>query len=350
MTRGPEHVGILHRALRAALARAPGGPESPGDAPPLDAETRGLLALMRRAPVGLDPARGHARARATMRRTAWFVDGPPIPVDDVANLDIRLPDRPLCARHYRGSTKATPAPALVYFHGGGFVIGDLDTHDQLCRVLARASGLGVVSVEYRLAPEHPFPAAVDDAVESFEWVRSNASAMGLDPERLCVGGDSAGGNLAIAVCHASASGDRPPPLAALLLYPVVDFTRSLASHQTFREGFLLDRALMDFFVDRYLPQTTDRSDPRASPLLHPPRSMPRSLLVLASHDPLVDEGRAFARRHEDVMTCVTHDGLIHRFANLTGLSAASRRALVDTGKRLVALVDDAAASSVHNAG
>lgn len=344
MAHGPEYVGILHRTLRAALARVPGGPDSPGDAPPLDPATRGLLALMRRAPVGIDPARGHARARATMKGTAWLVDGPPISVEDVANLDVRLEHRTLCARHYRGSTSTEPAAALVYFHGGGFVIGDLDTHDQVCRVLARASGLDVVSVEYRLAPEHPFPAAVDDAVESFAWVCSNASAMGLDPGRLCVGGDSAGGNLAIAVCHASASGDCPAPLAALLLYPVVDFTRSLPSHQRFREGFLLDRSLMDFFVDRYLPDPADRVHPRASPLLHPARPMPPSLLILASHDPLVDEGCAFARRHEGQLTCVTYDGLIHGFANLTGLSPASRQALIDTGRHLRTLVGDAVGS------
>jgi acetyl esterase len=227
-------------------------------------------------------------------------------------------------RLYRplGSSAAEPLPALVYFHGGGWVIGDLDTHDTLCRELANGSGCAVASVDYRLAPEHPFPAAYDDALTATRWMCHQASALGLDPRRIAVGGDSAGGNLAAAVAIAlrddAEEGDTAPPLAfQLLIYPATDQRRNQPSHQRNGQGYLLTSDTIRYFHDHYLPDPTLDLDWRASPLLHENLAhLPPTLVLVAGYDPLHDEGAAYAQRLSEAgchATLINFERQIHGF-------------------------------------
>jgi acetyl esterase len=195
-----------------------------------------------------------------------------------------------------------PLPALVYFHGGGWVIGDLDTHDTLCRELANGAGCAVISVDYRLAPEHRFPAAFDDSLAATRWVRRHTDALGLDATRLAIGGDSAGGNLAAAVAIAlrddAEEGDTAPPLAfQLLIYPATDQRRNLPSHHRNGQGYLLTSDTIRYFHDHYLPDPAVDLDWRASPLLHENLAhVPPAFVLVAGYDPLHDEGAAYAQR------------------------------------------------------
>ena len=196
---------------------------------------------------------------------------------------------------------------LVYFHGGGWTIGDLDTHDVLCRELANHSGAAVVAVDYRLGPEAPFPAAVDDALAAFDWVQREAAALRLDPTRLAVGGDSAGGNLAAVVAIAARDAGEPPFAWQLLIYPATDQHRTAPSHERNGQGYLLTRDTMDYFTGHYIPDARLHADWRASPLLHPDLSrLPPALVLTAGYDPLRDEGLAYAQKLSEAGTRATH--------------------------------------------
>jgi acetyl esterase len=186
---------------------------------------------------------------------------------------------------------------LVYYHGGGWVIGDLDTHDTLCREIANLSACAVVAVDYRLAPEHRFPAAVDDCLAATRWVRAHASELRLDASRLAVGGDSAGGNLAAVVAiDARERGDLPIAFQ-LLIYPATDMQRTFLSHVENAQGYNLTKDSMDYFVGHYIADAAQYQDWRASPLLHPDLSnLPPALVLTAGFDPLRDEGAAYAER------------------------------------------------------
>ena len=191
-------------------------------------------------------------------------------------------------------------PGLVFFHGGGWVIGDLDTHDTLCRELALAAGVVVVSVDYRLAPEHRFPAAVDDCVAATRWVHAHAATLGIDPQRLAVGGDSAGGNLAAVVALTLRdSGPREVFDALrhqLLIYPATDMRRGTPSHEHNGQGYLLTREMMAYYNGHYMGDASQDADWRASPLLHPSlQGLPPALVMTAGFDPLRDEGLAYAQ-------------------------------------------------------
>jgi acetyl esterase len=189
-------------------------------------------------------------------------------------------------------------PVLVYFHGGGWTIGDLDTHDTLCRELANGAGCAVVSVDYRLGPEHRFPAAVDDCLAATRWVQAHAAELGLDAQRLAVGGDSAGGNLAavVAIALRDAPDAAALPIAfQLLIYPATDMRRNAPSHTSNGQGYLLTRDTITYFHDHYITDPAHDLDWRASPLLHADLSrLPPALLLTAGFDPLRDEGLAYA--------------------------------------------------------
>jgi len=239
------------------------------------------------------------------------------------------PAGPLALRIYSPDDLARPAPALLYLHGGGFVIGDLDTHDAPCSYLARASGGVVVSLAYRLAPEHPFPAAVDDALAGFRWLAEHADALGLDPARLAVGGDSAGGNLAAVIAQvATREAWKVRPAFQLLLYPATDMRREHASHREFADGYLLSAATISWFLGHYLRGDADVLDPRASPLLAADlRGLPPAYLAIAGFDPLRDEGRAYAERMRAAGVAVQldcHTALAHGYISLVdGIEVAS---------------------------
>ena len=220
----------------------------------------------------------------------------PQAVAQVQELEAPGPLGAIPLRLYRPLPATTqPLPVLVYFHGGGWVIGDLDTHDTLCRELANASGCALVAVDYRLGPEHRFPAATEDAVAATRWVHANAASLGLDATRLAVGGDSAGGNLAAVVAlTARDSGDLPIAFQ-LLIYPGTDQRRGAPSHTTNGQGYLLTKDTIDYFHDHYIDAAAHDLDWRASPLLHPDLSrLPPALVLTAGYDPLRDEGMDYA--------------------------------------------------------
>ncbi len=198
-------------------------------------------------------------------------------------------------------------PVLVFFHGGGWVIGDLDSHDTLCRELANGAGIAVVAVDYRMGPEHRFPAAVDDCIAATYWVHSQAAELGLDPARMAVGGDSAGGNLAAVVAIAVRDG-APLKLAyQLLIYPATDMRRSAPSHTHNGQGYLLTQDTMRYFHDHYITQPEHDHDWRASPLLHANlANLPPALVLTAGYDPLRDEGLHYAQRLTEAGNRATH--------------------------------------------
>ncbi|HYF58685.1 MAG TPA: alpha/beta hydrolase, partial [Burkholderiaceae bacterium] len=236
----------------------------------LDPQVEKLLAWAAKAGGPTYQAIGAPAARAHYERIAGTLDIAPAPMHSVEDLRLELPGRTLRLRHYvpREHGWADPLPALLYFHGGGFTIGSVDTHDRVCRMLARDGGCAVLSLDYRLAPEHRFPAAVDDAFDALAWLRDEHGALGIDPARLAVGGDSAGGTLA-AACALHAR-DRGWPLALqLLIYPGLAPRQDSASHREFAHGYLLDADVIQWFFGNYLGSDADRDDWRFAPLVHP---------------------------------------------------------------------------------
>jgi acetyl esterase len=244
-------------------------------------------------------------------------------------------------RHY-APTSNTARPLLLFFHGGGFALGDLDSHDLPCRLMCREADLHVLSVDYRLAPEHPFPAAHEDAYAALQWARANAPGFGADAARIAVGGDSAGGNLAAVLAQRIARSNEPPLAAQVLVYPVVDRINPRASHELFAEGFMLEREDMRWFDDMYAPAPL-RSDPRVSPALAPDLScLPPAIVVTAGFDPLRDEGEAYVealRAAGSKVTAWREPGFLHGFMNCAGVSRASRRSVKRIAAELRAFLD-----------
>ena len=231
--------------------------------------------------------------------------------------------------------------ALVFFHGGGFVLGGLDQHDDLCRRLATASDSVIVSVDYRLAPEQPFPAAPEDAYAAVCWVHARARELGVDPRAIGVAGDSAGGALAAVVAQLAFARGGPPLAVALLLYPVTDHDLGRDSYVANAEAPFLTSAQMGWFWDHYAPDPRDRLDPRASPLRAPSLAgLPPTVVATAGHDPLADEGAAYAAALAEAGVVVVHRrfaGLVHGFASLAPFAAAARNAFEEVARDVRAL-------------
>lgn len=265
------------------------------------------------------PAQARAQMRASVRSAGPFLGrAPALPVVDEHRVAGVL------VRRYLPTASGGALPAVVYFHGGGWVVGDLDTHDNVCRALAAASGAAVVSVDYRLAPEAPFPAAWDDARAVVTALRSGGAALGLDGARLAVAGDSAGGNLAAAVALVE-----PALRGQLLVYPVVDCVDEAPSYAAFATGHFLTRDSMRHYVRTYLPKVEDRARVEASPLRHPGAlaGAPPALVVLAEADVLRDEGLAYAealRAAGVPVESLMGRGMLHGYFNLLGLGEAQR--------------------------
>jgi acetyl esterase len=280
-------------------------------------------------------------ARDETRRSAAVAGGPALPVASVRDLTVDGATGPLRARHYAPDEPGGPHPLLVFYHGGGFVIGDLDTHDSPCRFLCRHAGVHVLSIDYRLAPEHPFPAAVEDARAAFAWAAAHATELGADPARVAVGGDSAGGNMAAVTAQLAAHDGGPAPAFQLLIYPVTDSAEHYRSQDLFREGFFLTESEMDWFYANYA-STADERDPRLSPLRADDLSgLPPALVVTAGFDPLRDEGEAYAaalREAGNTVAVRRFTGLIHGFFNMAGVSRVSRDAIVETAGATRALL------------
>jgi len=249
------------------------------------------------------------------------------PAEDVEDRSIPGPAGPLRVRIYRPPV-TTPVPLVAYFHGGGWVIGDIDTHDGTCRILSRRTGAVVVSVDYRLAPENRFPAAVDDCDAATSWMAAHATELGADPARLGVAGDSAGGNLAAAVTLRARTRGRPTIAAQALVYPAVDFTEVRPSLLSNGEGYLLTADAVRWFSAQYLGDH-DPADPLASPLLADHAGLPPAVVATAEFDPLRDEGRAYAEALSEAgvgVRLLDFPGLVHGFMGLGALSPASARA------------------------
>ena len=322
---------ILLRRVVGAPVRSPEGYE-------LDLQGQAQLWLMRIARQPEMHERGLARARSGFEHV-----GPVLEIRgfaDVDAVDRTLPGAsgPRRARVYTpASARGGRAPGLVWFHGGGFTLGSIESHDGACRALASRAGVVVVSFDYRLAPEHPFPAGLDDAIAATRWVLENGASLGIDPSAVAVGGDSAGGNLS-AVVALELRGAPVAPSFQLLIYPVTDMTRSLPSHRFFREGVMLPEPTILWFRSQYLPDVKLETHPRASPLFARDLSgLPPALVVTAGFDPLRDEGRAYADRLREAGVTVEYvcsEGSMHGFLNTAGAVAESERVLDLVARRL----------------
>jgi acetyl esterase len=240
-------------------------------------------------------------------------------------------------RIYMPREASEPLPVATFLHGGGFLLGDLDTHDVACRRLARDGDCIVVAVDYRRGPEHRFPAAVDDAWASFRWIVENAAKLGGDPTRVGVVGDSAGGNLATAVSLLARDAGGPAPIVQILIYPALDFYRRAESHRRFGRGFLLSSSTIDWYSANYADRS-DWDDMRASPLLAKDVSgVAPAYIVTAGFDPLRDEGRAYAARlREARVDARLHEErtLTHGFLNMAGVIPAARVAVRNIASEL----------------
>lgn len=262
----------------------------------LDKGAAALIALSRasgRPPVEEQPV---DTARMAVAAGTPFLNG--VPVDVASVRDIVLDVEPLlAARLYvpRERENAQALPALIFFHGGGWVVGNLDTHDQLCRKLAQTSRCAVISVDYRLAPEHRFPAALEDAERAVRWILDHAAELGIDQARTGVGGDSAGGNLAAVMALLARDGELPPLAFQLLFYPVCDLKMSHPSYISSAEGYLLTKASMAYFIESYLQHPDQADDWRASPLRASSHAgLAPAFILTAGYDPLCDEGIDYA--------------------------------------------------------
>ena len=276
-------------------------------------------------------------SRTRFRRDTAIAAGSPAATWPVATVrDLELAPG-LRARHY-APERGDGAPLVVFYHGGGFVLGDLETHDAPCRILCREARAHVLAVDYRLAPEHRHPAAVEDAVLAFEWGCANARTLGADPTRVAVAGDSAGGNLAAVVSQEMRRRGRPGPRAQLLLYPTTDRTKRTPSVELYGDGFLLTSRDLDYFSAQYLGDKLGVRDPRVDPGLERDlRDLAPAIVATAGFDPLRDEAEDYAARLEAAGVPTTRrrfDGLVHGFANLVGMSPACHAALVSLGADL----------------
>lgn len=301
----------------------------------LDTTLQLLLAAQRAAGInGLVASENIAVSRRQLRLTAAMF--PADIVADVTSLSIPGPDGAIPARLYRPAAQDGDSALLVFYHGGGFVIGDLDTHDDLCRLICRDGGITVLSVDYRLAPEHKAPAAADDAYAAFRWAVEHAAELGVDADRIAVDGDSAGGNLAAVVSQRARNQGAPLPALQVLIYPVVDVCSETRSKTLFADGYFLTARHMSWFMDLYLEgAAVDRSDPDVSPLLADDLSgLPPALVLTGGFDPLRDEGNRYAEalRVAGVPVDLREErSLIHAFANffpLGGDSAAATSAMI----------------------
>jgi acetyl esterase len=256
---------------------------------------------------------------------------------ELAEVRLLVFDRSIAVRAYRPVRDET-LPALVFFHGGGWTIGDLDTHDVLCRQLALGARCAVFSVDYRLAPEAPFPAAVEDCFRATQFVHSHAVELKVEPNRIAVGGDSAGGNLAAVVALLARDKGGPALAGQLLIYPATDQRCSMPSHERNGEGYLLTREGIRFFRSSYLQNPSDYSDWRASPLLASSHAeLPPAFVLTAGYDPLVDEGRAYAERLAAAGVDVAyreHSDMIHGFVLFGGVLDTANAAVAECCARL----------------
>jgi acetyl esterase len=306
----------------------------------LDADSQAFLDLIKK--LGRPPIQSLPpdQAKEVFRR-GRLATQPDLPqVDRVKEYDVPGPHGPIPVRVYRGAgtADAGPLPVHVYYHGGGWVLGDLDSHDWVCRRIANAAQCAVVSVDYRMAPEHVFPAAYDDSLAALQWTVANAATLRIDAKRVSVGGDSAGGNLAAAMAIACRDGAGPTLCAQILVYPAVDLSMSGDYYGRFTKDLILTDDTMRWFIDLYIPAVAERKDWRASPLLASSlASLPPALVVLAGFDPLCAEGEVYAEKLKGAgcqVTVTRYPGQLHGFLSNGKLLPKANDAIEDIAKAL----------------
>jgi acetyl esterase len=305
---------------------------------PLDPLAKRFLTMMTVASPGDRSRPSAGDRRQALAKLMQFVRAE---VTDVTGVDGALPG-PAGDLPYRLYTPANAAteylPGFVFFHGGGMVAGSIETHDRICGALAQATGCRLVSIGYRLAPEHKFPAAVEDAIAATRWVSTNASSLGIDAERLVIGGDSAGATLAAVVCQEALRNNGPAISAQCLICPVLDFEESSPSREEFAENHLLEMATLEADLALYLPAGVERGDPRISPLRATKfAGLPAAIIHTAEFDPMRDEGNAYAAKLVAAGVAVEHvchDGMIHNFQALGAVLPQGRLVLNQIGEQV----------------
>ncbi len=306
------------------------------DGQTLDVQLQVMLDSIRR--LGIVQAEEVEAARRAMDEDVDAVA--PDKADMATERDVLVPtpSGSMRARIYGPKTARGAPGVLVYFHGGGFVTGSITSHDAPLRVLAHESGVVVAAIEYRLGPEHMFPAAIDDALAAYAWAREHASDFGASSARVGVGGDSAGGNMAAVVCHLARSKNLASPTHQLLIYPAIDWSRACKSHETFKTGFYLEEERTFWYEKRYLHNLGERDDPRASPLRFGDfAKLAPATIVTAGFDVLRDEGKQYAEalsRGGNAVDFCCETSLIHGFFNLSGVIDAARAANTRIAARL----------------
>ncbi|MGD1069530.1 MAG: alpha/beta hydrolase [Bryobacteraceae bacterium] len=304
----------------------------------LHPEARALLAMM--DAQGASPLQDQdpAEARASRMEGFKMLGGEPDALSRVEDLSVPGPAGDIPVRIYADEPGGR-RPALIYFHGGGFVFCNLDTHDAVCRALAKESDAVVISVDYRLAPENKFPAGLEDCFAATTWATANAERLGIDKRHISVGGDSAGGNLATVVAMRCRDAGVPALSSQLLIYPVTDLSSfENGSYRESGEGYFLTRATMEWFAGHYLASLDQSLHPEVSPLLAPDLAgLPPALVITAEFDPLRDEGEAYAERLRQAgvpVTLTRYPGMIHGFVSMRGMLAGGRQAIGEAARFL----------------
>ena len=303
----------------------------------LSPELRWMLRAFSLDRVDMNRVRPANQRDAYARLSASELAGPVI---DVHTEEHRVPsEASIPIRVYRSHRLQKPAPLLCWLHGGGWVIGDLDTHDRFCRRIAEEAGIIVVGVDYRLAPEHPFPAAIEDAHAVWAWIRQHAESLGADPQRLALGGDSAGGNMTSVLCQELPANARPS--LQVLCYAGADMKTRRESRKKFGDGFLLTGEMIAWFLKHYVGGV-DRSLPRVSPIFGEIEAQPPAYVITAGLDPLLDEGLAYAEKLKEAGTPVDHHhepAQVHGFITLFGALPGADRAVAEMVERLRRLLE-----------
>ncbi|MCY4237957.1 MAG: alpha/beta hydrolase [Rhodospirillaceae bacterium] len=303
----------------------------------IDPQIQWVLDLIRESPYPPVYTLAPPAARAQYDETATKLDIEAAKMDSVVEIAIGRESRFVRTRLYTPEVTGQPTPLLVWIHGGGWTIGSLDSHDRTCRGLARDAFCKVLSVDYALAPENPFPAAIEDVMVVWNNIHASAADYGIDPERIAVGGDSAGGNLSAVLCHEAQKAGLPMPCFQLLIYPATDMAGTYASMTDYAYGYLLEKPHMNWFGEGYRGDA-DPADPRLSPLLNDDfEGLPPAAVYTAGFDPLQDEGIAYARKLEEAGVPVIarhYPGLIHGYFNMGGAVKAAKIAFDDAASDL----------------